>query len=154
MWYNIKKLKSTKNLICVVHFSFIARYNKTIKIKEANAMNTDKIYAEQLANEYAPKGTSKVVALKKLDAKAKRPATIFSYTLGIISTLLFGVGMCLAMGQIGKSMPYSFVIGIIIGVIGLIGAGINFPIYKKFLAKGKQKYAFEIMQLAKEIIDK
>ncbi|WP_278336705.1 hypothetical protein [Dorea formicigenerans] len=34
-------------------------------------MNTDKIYAEQLANEYAPKDTSKVVALRKLDAKAK-----------------------------------------------------------------------------------
>lgn len=34
-------------------------------------MNTDKIYAEQLANEYAPKDTSKVVALRKLDKKAK-----------------------------------------------------------------------------------
>ena len=33
-------------------------------------MNTDKIYAESIANEYAPKDTSKVVALKKLDAKA------------------------------------------------------------------------------------
>ena len=30
-------------------------------------MNTDKIFAEQLANEYAPKDTSKVVALRKLD---------------------------------------------------------------------------------------
>ena len=29
-------------------------------------MNTDKIYAEQLANEYAPKDTSKVIALRKL----------------------------------------------------------------------------------------
>lgn len=34
-------------------------------------MNTDKIYAESIVNEYAPKDTSKVVALKKLDAKAK-----------------------------------------------------------------------------------
>lgn len=41
-------------------------------------MNTDKIYAEQLANEYAPKDTSKVVALKKLDARAKLPANIFT----------------------------------------------------------------------------
>ena len=48
-------------------------------------MNTDKIYAEQLANEYAPKDTSKVVALRKLDAKAKRPANIFTYTFGIIA---------------------------------------------------------------------
>ena len=49
-------------------------------------MNTDKIYAEQLANEYAPKDTSKVVALRKLDARAKLPATIFTYTFGIIPT--------------------------------------------------------------------
>ena len=28
-------------------------------------MNTDKIYAEQIANEYAPKDTSKVVALRQ-----------------------------------------------------------------------------------------
>lgn len=31
---------------------------------EEMKMNTDKIYAEQLANEYAPKDTSKVVALQ------------------------------------------------------------------------------------------
>lgn len=56
-------------------------------------MNTDKIYAEQLANEYAPKDTSKVVALRKLDARAKLPATIFTYTFGIIAALVTGVGM-------------------------------------------------------------
>ena len=33
-------------------------------------MNTDKIYAEHLANEYAPKDDSKVITLRKLDAKA------------------------------------------------------------------------------------
>ena len=65
-------------------------------------MNTDKIYAEHLANEYAPKDTSKVVALRKLDARAKRPANIFTYTLGVVSALVFGLGMCLAMGQIGS----------------------------------------------------
>ena len=114
-------------------------------------MNTDKIYAEQLANEYAPKNTSKVVALRKLDAKAKRPASIFTYTFGIIAALILGVGMCLAMGQIGSGSLGSFVLGIIIGVIGLVGCGVNYPIYKKLLAQGKEKYAFEIMELAKEI---
>ena len=84
-------------------------------------MNTDKIYAEQLANEYAPKDTSKVVALRKLDAKAKLPANVFTYTFGII---------------------------------GLLGMGVNYPIYKKLLTQGKQKYAFEIMELAKEISEK
>ena len=114
-------------------------------------MNTDKIYAEQLVNEYAPKDTSKVVALRKLDARAKRPATIFTYTFGIIAALVTGVGMCLSMRVIGNGTTAMFVLGVIIGIIGLFCMGINYPIYKKLLAQGKQKYAFEIMELAKEI---
>lgn len=114
-------------------------------------MNTDKIYAEQLVNEYAPKDTSKVVALRKLDAKAKLPATIFTYTFGIITALIIGVGMCLSMKVIGNGTTGMFVLGIIIGIIGFVGAGINYPVYKKMMEKGKQKYAFEIIELAKEI---
>ena len=114
-------------------------------------MNTDKIYAEQLANEYAPKDTSKVVALRKLDAKAKLPATVFTYTLGVIASLILGVGMCLSMKVIGSGTPAMFALGIILGVIGIAGVSVNYPIYKMLLAKGKQKYAFEIMELAKEI---
>ena len=117
-------------------------------------MNTDKIYAEQLANEYAPKDTSKVVALRKLDARAKRPAYIFTYTLGVISALIFGTGMCLAMGQLGTGTVGSFALGIIIGIIGMVGMGVNYPIYKHILENGKRKYAFEIMELAKEISEK
>lgn len=114
-------------------------------------MNTDKIYAEQLANEYAPKSASKVVALRKLDRKAKLPAEIFAYTFGIIFTLVFGTGMCLAMGKIGGGTLTDMLIGCVIGIVGMIGVGINYPIYKKLLEKGKKKYAFEIIQLAKEI---
>lgn len=47
-------------------------------------MNTDKIYAESIAKEYAKKDDSKVIALRKLDCRAKMPATIFTYTFGII----------------------------------------------------------------------
>lgn len=117
-------------------------------------MNTDKIYAEQLANEYAPKDTSKVVALRKLDAKAKRPANIFTYTLGVVSALVFGTGMCLAMGQIGSETTGSLVLGIIIGIVGMIGMGVNYPLYRRILENGRKKYAFEILELAKEISGK
>ncbi len=114
-------------------------------------MNTDKIYAEQIANEYAPKDTSKVVALRKLDAKAKMPANVFTYSVGIASALIFGTGMCLAMGKIGGGTTTSFVLGIIVGLLGMAGMGVNYPIYRRMLEKGKKKYAFEIMELAKEI---
>lgn len=117
-------------------------------------MNTDKIYAEQLANEYAPKDTSKVIALRKLDKKAKLPATVFTYTFGIIAALVSGVGMCLSMKIIVSDTTAMFILGVIIGIIGLLGMGVNYPIYKKLLAQGKQKYAFEIMELAKKISEK
>ena len=116
-------------------------------------MNTDKIYAEQLANEYAPKDTSKVAALRKLDARAKRPANVFAYTFGVITSLVAGLGMCLAMRVIGSG-DAMFVLGIIIGLIGFAGMGVNYPIYRKLLEAGKAKYAFEILELAKEISEK
>ncbi|MBQ6994240.1 MAG: dihydropteridine reductase [Lachnospiraceae bacterium] len=115
-------------------------------------MNTDKIYAEALANEYAPKKTSKVVALRKLDRKAKLPANIFAYSFGIITALIAGFGMCLSMGVIGTGMTMA-VYGIIIGIIGFMCMGINYIIYRKMLQKGKEKYAFEIMELAKQIVE-
>ena len=116
-------------------------------------MNTDKILAEAIAKDYAPKDNSKIVALKKLDNRAKLPATIFTYSFGIVSALVFGTGMCLAMSVIGSGMT-GMVLGIIIGIIGMIGCTVNYPIYKKLLEKGKAKYAYEIVQLAREIADK
>ena len=114
-------------------------------------MDTDKIYAESLVNEYSPKNTSKVIKLKKLDRKAKLPSDIFAYTFGIISSLITGVGMCLSMKVIGGDSMLLMVLGIVIGIMGFVMMGINYPIYKKIREKGKQKYSFEIMQLAKEI---
>ena len=90
-------------------------------------MNTDKIYAESIAKEYAPKNDSKILALRKLDAKAKRPANIFAYTFGILTSLIAGLGMCLSMQVIGGT-AFLTVVGIIIGVIGFIGMGVNYLI--------------------------
>lgn len=110
-------------------------------------MNTDKIYAEHIANEYSVKDESKVIALKKLDRKAKRPAEIFAYTNGVITSLILGFGMCLSMNVIKGS----FVLGIIIGIIGLVGVSINYPLYKKILKTSKEKYSYDIIKLAKEV---
>lgn len=119
-----------------------------IQFKGEITMNTDKIYAEAIAKEYAPKNASKVLALKKLDRKAKSKANIFTYTFGVVMALVLGLGLCLSMKVIGDGSGFMTAVGVVIGIIGVC---INYPIYKKLLASGKQKYAFEIMQLAKEI---
>ena len=113
-------------------------------------MNTDKIIAESIAKDYAPKESSKIVALKKLDNKAKLPATIFTYSFGIVSALVFGTGMCLAMQVIGSGLA-GMILGIVVGIVGLAGCGVNYPLYKKMLEKGKAKYAYEIVELARQI---
>ena len=113
-------------------------------------MNTDKILAEAIAKDYAPKDNSKIIALKKLDAKAKLPATIFTYTFGIISSLIAGTGMCLSIKVIGGGVVLT-ILGIIVGILGFVGCAINYPVYKKILEKGKAKYAYEIVELAREI---
>lgn len=113
-------------------------------------MNTDKIYAEAIANEYSVKKTSKVVALRKLDRKAKGAANIFAFTFGVISALVLGGGMCLSMQVIGSGTAM-FILGIVLGVLGIAGASANYFIYKKLLKKGKMKYGSDIIRLAKEI---
>ena len=113
-------------------------------------MNTEKLYAESIAKDYSPKETSKIRALKKLDTKAKLPAIVFTYSFGINAALVFGLGMCLAMRVIGTTAVH-FAMGIGLGLLGMAGCVVNYPIYKKILNKGKAKYGYEIIELARQI---
>ena len=87
--------------------------------------------------------------------EGKQPVHLDGKTLGtvlvaVVGALLLGVGMCLSMGVLGSG-SVMMTAGIIVGVVGLIGVGVNYPVYRKLLESGKSKYAFEIVQLAKEI---
>ena len=120
--------------------------------KEVFNVNTDKIVAEKIASEYAPKNTSKIVALRKLDRLAKRNAEIFAYTFGIVSSLVMGTGMSFAMGVIGGNTFTSVLVGIIIGLVGIVGVSVNYPIYKKILSARRKKYAKDILTLSDNIM--
>ena len=115
-------------------------------------MNTNRIVAESIAKEYAPKEHSKIKALKRLDAHAKRPARIFAYIFGTVFILVAGAGMSLSMGVLGEA-PTSMIGGIVLGIVGFAACGINYPIYNAILKKNKEKYAFDIVRLAREICE-
>lgn len=117
-------------------------------------MDTDKIIAESIAKDYADENHSELYALKKLDRKAKLPAEIFTYSFGIVASLVFGLGMCLSMAVIGTGTLRDQILGIVVGLIGLAGVGLNYPIYKRIMKKSKEKYSYEIIQLAKKVCDK
>ncbi len=117
-------------------------------------MDTDKIIAESIAKDYIRDDHSRLYALKKLDRKAKLPAVVFAYSFGILSSLVFGLGMCLSMGVVGESISNERIAGIIIGLIGMVAMGLNYPLYTKIMKKSKEKYSYEIIELAKKVCGK
>ena len=117
-----------------------------------NTLHTDKLYAQHLASEYAPKDTSRLTALRKLDSRAKLPAVVTAYSLGIVSARGLGLGMCLSMGILGGGRAFAG--GIVLGVLGLAGMGVNYPLYCRLLSRGKQRYAQDILTLAREITER
>lgn len=74
-------------------------------------MNTDKITAERIAEEYAVK-EKKEDSLVALDKKVKKPVFIFSLSFRIVSSLLLGTGMSLAMRVIGDGYLGSILLGL------------------------------------------
>lgn len=104
---------------------------------------------EQIKKQYEQKDNTKLDQLKGLDKKAKLPSSIFTYTFGILGALVLGFGMCICLGAILKDY---FVLGIIIGIIGLVMVGLN-PIFtKKIWKKSQEKYGPEIIKLSEEIM--
>ena len=107
-----------------------------------------------IRSQYTEKEHTPLDTLRALDAKVKRPANVFAYVFGSASAIIMGTGMSLVMTDIGATIGLSdaMVPGIVIGVIGLVMAIANYPIYRKFLASRKKKYASEIMNLSDKLM--
>ena len=116
--------------------------------------NDKEFLVQKIRTQYMEKEQSSIDELKALDAKVKKPANVFAYVFGSISAIILGSGMSLVMTNIGETlgMTETLVPGIVIGVIGLVMAIINYPIYKKILGSRRKKYAKEIMELSDRIM--
>ena len=58
--------------------------------------------------------------------------------------------MCVAMEVILAELMW---VGIIVGVVGILLVSINYPMYNKILAARKRKYAGQIIELSKSILN-
>lgn len=90
----------------------------------------------------------KMEQLRKLDASVTKPGTIVSLIIGIISSLILGVGMCCTMVW----AETFFIIGIVVGVVGIIGVIAAYPIYTKITKRQREKLAPEIIRLSDELM--
>ncbi|MBQ7840642.1 MAG: hypothetical protein IJ390_09215 [Lachnospiraceae bacterium] len=118
--------------------------------------NDQDFLVQKIRTQYTEKGHTQLDALKELDSKVKRPANIFAYVFGSISAIIMGGGMSLVMTDIGSTIGVEkpMTPGIVIGVIGMIMAIINYPAYKGILSARRKKYADKIIALSDEIMKK
>ena len=116
--------------------------------------NEQEFLVQKIRTQYTEKEYNKLDALKELDRKVKRPANVFAYAFGTISTIIMGSGMSLVMTDIGSMLGItnSMVPGIEIGIIGMVMAIINYPIYKKILNSRRKKYADQVIELSDKIM--
>ncbi len=118
--------------------------------------NDQHLMAQKIRTQYMEKTPSELDVLRELDAKVKRPANAFAYIFGSISAIVMGAGMSLVMTDIGSTigMDSTMIPGIVIGVVGMIMALVNYPIYKGILNSRKKKYGAEILKLSDKIMEK
>ncbi|MEF2782577.1 hypothetical protein WKT02_04220 [Erysipelotrichaceae bacterium HCN-30851] len=116
-------------------------FNYTYSSKEQEEL-------KKIRNKYIPKEEDKMDQLRKLDESTTRPGTIISLIVGIVSSLILGVGMCCTMIWADTL----FVPGIIIGVIGIIGILIAYPLYMRITDKQRKKLAPEILKMTNELM--
>ena len=112
--------------------------------------------AARIREHYTEKQITDLDTLRELDAKVKRPANVFAYVFGSISAIIMGAGMSLVMTDIGATlgMESTMVPGIVIGIVGMIMALLNYPMYKGILGSRKKKYGAEILKLSDKIMNK
>lgn len=109
-------------------------------------------YLQKIRSNYTEEPTTKLDELKELNQKVNRPANVFAYTFGTISSLVLGTGMSFALGAIGATLSFSMPLGIGVGVVGLIGTLLTYPIYKKILKSRKNKHREKILELTNELL--
>lgn len=104
---------------------------------------------EQIRKKYLPKEEDKMEILRKLDKGAEKPGMAVSLALGVIGSLLLGIGMCCTM--VWNNSQHVFVMGIIVGIIGMLIMAGAYPVYKRVTKRQREKIADQVLALTEEL---
>lgn len=102
----------------------------------------------RIREKYAPREESLMEQVRRLDRSVTRKGCMIALILGILGTLLLGIGMSCAMVWADNW----FIPGIVIGVIGIVGVSLAYPIYVRVTKEEREKIAPEILRLTDELM--
>jgi len=108
--------------------------------------------AESIRKKYLPNEKQKespMEALRRLDRGVTQKADIISLVSGVLGTLVLGSGMSLIL--LTKS-TFLFLLGILIGIIGLVGIIAAYPLYLYTVKKARERIAPEILRLTDQML--
>ncbi|HML69329.1 MAG TPA: hypothetical protein PKA81_13165 [Clostridia bacterium] len=119
------------------------KYNYTY-----TAQNVDeRKEVERIRNAYISPEENKLEQLRRLNAKVYQQGMVVSMSVGIVGTLILGVGMtCVLVWS-------QMILGIIIGVVGLAVLGVAYPLNTKLVNQRKAELGPEIIKLSNEILN-
>lgn len=103
-----------------------------------------------ILNDYLPKNenNNKLDYLRKLDFKVKNIPMIVGLNLGIIGTLIFGLGLtCFLEWNL-------IILGFIFSLLGMIVAVMAYPLYKVIYKRMKNRYSDEIIKISNELLNR
>lgn len=116
-------------------------------MNEISITNKEQGQAEKIRHQYLDREADKVIQLKKMDDKVKAPGKIVATILGIVGALVMGTGMANVM------VWNNMMVGLSLGIPGLIGAVLAYPVYALITRKRKKKYSKNILKLTNELLD-
>lgn len=114
----------------------------------------DKEYlVQKIRTQYTEQEHTELDALVALDKKVKAPVNAFAYIVGSVSALVMGAGMSLIMTNIGETVGLAdpMLPGIVIGLVGMAMAIVNYPVYRKMMICRRKKYAEQIIALSERV---
>lgn len=102
---------------------------------------------QKIRKKYLPQEEDKMEQLRRLDKSTNRKGTAVSIAVGVIGCLLLGIGMSCTMVW----MEQLFILGIVVGVIGIAAIIVAYPIYNRITAKERERLAPQILKLTEEL---
>lgn len=108
---------------------------------------------QRIRSKYQPRQESKLEQLRRLDASVTQKGTVWALVVGILGALLMGSGMSLVMTDLGAALGISRPIlpGILIGILGIAGVALAYPVYGRVTKKERERLAPAILQLTDEL---
>lgn len=121
--------------------------NKPFEYTYAAPTEDERREITDIRNEYLPvEKQNKADRIRMLDKRVQLPPRILAVVLGTVGLLVFGTGFTMVL-------QWSLYLwGTLVALVGVALMLIAHPVYTRFLASNKQKYADEILRLSDEVL--